>query len=522
MSTPQPDHDSYNIHGKRIMGEKHRLLKRQLGKYLSQEHIDNTPGLADFINSIDESYKNFDKDNKLNGHAFRIAEMEYQEITKKLNSEKETIERGVKRLTNMIRAISPNFDINKISEKDDLLFIADCLEEQVSKRKQVERQLKIAVEREKQASNVKSEFLATISHEIRSPLNVITSLSHILLGEDYLPHQKENLEVLKIASNNLLLLINDVLDFSKIESGMLELKKYSFDLHSFLKDLRKSSLPLAEEKNLSFHLNISSELPRVVNSDSLRIKQIIVNLISNAIKFTENGSITLNALLRETKENGYLIRFEVIDTGIGIPADKLQRVFDQFYQLKSNKSRNGTGLGLTITKHLLGILSSKIEVESEVGLGTKFYFELFLEKGDTDDIEEVSSFEPYVFENFSILVADDMAFNRLVIEKILKKWNLKIDFAENGKEAFEKACAKDYDLILMDVHMPVLNGIESSKKIKAVKSEACVIALTASSDDKTKQSVFEAGMDDFVTKPIIPNELYKIIKNQLSKARVSR
>ena len=128
----------------------------------------------------------------------------------------------------------------------------------------------------------------------------------------------------------------------------------------------------------------------------------------------------------------------------------------------------------------------------------------------------------YVFENFSILVADDMAFNRLVIEKILKKWNLKIDFAENGKEAFEKACAKDYDLILMDVHMPVLNGIESSKKIKAVKSEACVIALTASSDDKTKESVFEAGMDDFVTKPIIPNELYKIIKNQLSKARVSR
>ena len=214
--------------------ETNKLLLRQIKRNLSSEVIENTPGLKEFINSVNESYSNFNHDIEMNERAFQIAEMEYEEINQKLNNEKETIERGIKRLSNMIRAITPEFDLARIDNQDDLLFITGMLEEQVAVRKEIERKLQISVDNEIEASNVKSEFLATISHEIRSPLNVITSLSHILLAEHHLPEQKENFEILKIASNSLLLLINDVLDFSKIESGKLELKKYSFDLHSLL------------------------------------------------------------------------------------------------------------------------------------------------------------------------------------------------------------------------------------------------------------------------------------------------
>ena len=236
--------------------DTNKLLLRQIKKHLTEDVIESTPGLSAFIDSVNESYMNFNHDIEMNERAFNISEMEYEEINQKLNSEKETIERGIKRLSNMIRAIAPEFDLTRIDNQDDLLFIAGMLEEQVKKRKQVEKQLKVAIDKEIAASNIKSEFLATISHEIRSPLNVITSLSHILLAEKHLKEQVENLEILKIASNSLMMLINDVLDFSKIESGKLELKKYSFDLHSLLKDILKGSKPLAKGKRLKFKLII--------------------------------------------------------------------------------------------------------------------------------------------------------------------------------------------------------------------------------------------------------------------------
>ena len=488
MSTPQPDHDSYNIHGKRIMGEKHRLLKRQLGKYLSQEHIDNTPGLADFINSIDESYKNFDKDNKLNGHAFRIAEMEYQEITKKLNSEKETIERGVKRLTNMIRAISPNFDINKISEKDDLLFIADCLEEQVSKRKQVERQLKIAVEREKQASNVKSEFLATISHEIRSPLNVITSLSHILLGEDYLPHQKENLEVLKIASNNLLLLINDVLDFSKIESGNVQLEKASFNLKEVISGVQRTLNLEAAEKQVILNTIIEPQVPELFIGDEGRLRQILLNLINNAIKFTEEGRVDTHISVKQQTPSSCKLLFKVKDTGIGIPEKKLKSIFRSFTQASDETSRKygGTGLGLTIAKELIELQSGAIDVQSVEGEGSTFTFSIKFALDTNLQAAKPEEAEKYTFRElttYRFLMAEDNPMNQLLARKVFAKWNCSIDFANNGKLAIAKLSEQAYDLVLMDLQMPEMDGYQATKYIRKELSGAVsdipIIAITA-------------------------------------------
>ena len=494
--------------------DTNKLLLRQIKKHLTEDVIESTPGLSAFIDSVNESYMNFNHDIEMNERAFNIAEMEYEEINQKLNSEKETIERGIKRLSNMIRAIAPEFDLTRIDNQDDLLFIAGMLEEQVKKRKQVEKQLKVAIDKEIAASNIKSEFLATISHEIRSPLNVITSLSHILLAENHLKEQEENLEILKIASNSLMMLINDVLDFSKIESGKLELKKYSFDLHSLLKDILKGSKPLAKGKRLKFKLNLSDDLPRMVYSDSLRIKQILVNLISNALKFTEEGSVNLNVKLISEIKDSYLIQFEVTDTGIGIPENKLKEIFSEFYQVAKKHSRNGTGLGLSISKHLLNLLNSEIMVDSKEGVGSKFFFKIYLEKGEQIDINEEDSKTAESLFGMSILIVDDMAFNRIVIEKMLKKWNLKLDFAEHGIEAVEKVKQRNYDLVLMDVHMPKMDGIEATKTIRTFNQDTFIVALTASSDEKTKERVFEAGMNNFITKPIIPNELHKIIKSR--------
>lgn len=493
--------------------ETNKLLLRQIKRNLSSEVIENTPGLKEFINSVNESYSNFNHDIEMNERAFQIAEMEYEEINQKLNTEKETIERGIKRLSNMIRAITPEFDLARIDNQDDLLFITGMLEEQVAVRKEIEHKLQISVDNEIEASNVKSEFLATISHEIRSPLNVITSLSHILLSENHLQEQEENFEILKIASNALMLLINDVLDFSKIESGKLELKKYSFDLHSLLKDIKKSSKPLAQEKEIFFKLNYQENLPRVVYSDSLRIRQILVNLISNALKFTEKGGVELKVDFLSEIKDSYLLQFEVIDSGIGIPESKLKEIFDEFYQVSKKHSRNGTGLGLSISKHLLNLLDSEIMVESTEGKGSKFFFKIYIEKGEPKDIVEEHTESSDNLNGLSILIVDDMAFNRIVIEKMLKKWKLKLDFAENGMEAIEKIKAKNYDLVLMDIHMPIMNGIEATKAIRLFDNETNIVALTASSDEKTKEDVFNSGMNSFITKPIIPNELLKVIKN---------
>ena len=317
-----------------------------------------------------------------------------------------------------------------------------------------------------------------------------------------------------------MMLINDVLDFSKIESGKLELKKYSFDLHSLLKDLQKSSKPLAEEKNIYFKLEYDKSLPRVVYSDSLRIRQILVNLISNALKFTEEGGVSINVKLLNEMTDSYLIRFEVCDTGIGIPKHKLKEIFEEFYQVSKKHSRNGTGLGLSISKHLLNLLNTEMRVESIEGEGSKFSFNIYLAKGDPKELSIDSSETSVNINDISILIVDDMAFNRIVIKKMLKKWNLNLDFAENGQEAVQKVQTNHYDLILMDVHMPIMNGIQATKAIRCFDQNTCIVALTASSDEKTKDQVINAGMNSIITKPIIPNELHKIIKSHSTKCNL--
>lgn len=497
-----------------------KLLAKQIKKHFTAKQIEQTPGLSDFIHAVQESYSNYEHNRKMSEHAFAISEMEYREINEKLNKEKEIIERGVIRLSNMIRAITPEFDMSKIDTKGNLLFIADMLAQQVSKQKILEQKLQDAIAKEKKASAVKSDFLATISHEIRSPLNVITSLSHILLQEAYLEEQAEHLEILQIASNSLLMLINDVLDFSKIESGKLELKKYAFDLHAFLYDVSKGFKPLAEEKSITFELEMSKDLPRIVHSDSLRIRQIIVNLVSNAIKFTEEGSVKLQVKCLDSFDQACAIRFEVVDTGIGIPKENLEHIFEEFYQTKTKYSHNGTGLGLSISKHLLKILQSEIQVESQYGIGSRFYFDLILDNADEKELLNHSKLNEVDFENIDILVVDDMPFNRLVIKKILNKWNLSIDFAENGEEAVHLVKEKHYELIFMDVHMPVMSGIEATKSIRTFNEDICIIALTASTDEQTQKAVLAAGMNDYISKPIIPSELHKIIQTRVKNLSI--
>lgn len=392
------------------------------------------------------------------------------------------------------------------------------------KKKNVD--LESANEKAELALQAKTEFLSMMSHEIRTPLNAIIGMTHILLQEEPREDQVENLDVLDFSGKNLLVIINDILDYNKIEAGKVILDIVDFNLKEVLQSIKNSQELRSNEKGISLKLYYDDDLPEYFQGDAGRLSQIINNVISNAIKFTESGGVKIIVESEKLLEESALIKVEVIDSGIGIEAENIDKIFERFIQAESDTTRKfgGTGLGLSISKKLLELMGSDINVESEIGKGSTFGFSIELtrstnsdkfKKGTKINIENLADL------NVRCLVVEDNKANQLVVGKILKSWGVEFDLAQNGQEAVEKIQEHEYELVLMDLQMPVMNGYDATKTIRNLGGEyfekVPILALTASAMLDIKGKALSYGMDDFVTKPISPNELHQKIVKHLKK-----
>lgn len=501
---------------------RHKLLNRQIKKYLPENWEENDQ-LQQFVSAINESYTNYEQDQALSQHAFDIADEEYNEITEKLLKEKKLRDKSIKTLLDSVAQLDDGAQSDWIEESNDLLNIAQYLNVQVSKKKEIEAQLKLAIKEARNASRAKSQFLSTMSHEIRSPLNVIIGMSHLLQLEDHLPEQVENLEILNIASKNLMLLINDVLDYNKIESGKLELDQKPFSLIELVTNIKKANSVNAQEKGNMLKLILDSDIPESLVGDSGRLGQIMTNLVSNAIKFTNEGIVRITVSVLKKKGKSHLISVKVQDSGIGISKHKQQTIFEQFTQASSHITRKygGTGLGLAISKRLLELMDSTIEIESEEGKGSVFSFELWLKEGHNTGKAKFEESDQRDLSGSYILVVDDLEYNLVMIRKILGEWNVKMDLCYNGEEAIQKVKENTYDMVLMDMQMPVMDGKEATIEIRKFNDHLPIIAFTALNDQAALKELYAAGMNGFLTKPFNPDEMYDKLRellNQFDKA----
>lgn len=371
------------------------------------------------------------------------------------------------------------------------------------------------------ASQSKDEFLSTMSHEIRTPLNAVTGLSNILLMEDYLPEQMENLKALKYSGEHLLGLINDLLDFNKIKSGKLKLTEKDFSLKYFLENIKSHFGLRTKERGLIFNLITAKDIPNNLIGDKLKLAQIVKNLLSNSLKFTEHGSISLSVKNLGIDKNKVKLEFKVVDTGIGISKSRQDTIFESFMQANSETSikYGGTGLGLSISKKLLMLQGSDLTVESELGNGATFSFVIEYKVSnrlDLYDPEMVKMQPTYSPLNIKVLVAEDNKMNVLILKRFFLKWQVDYVIAEHGEQVLDKLSKQDFDIILMDLQMPVLDGYQTAKAIRklpdAFKAETPIIALTAFAQTDIKEKTKRYKMNGFMSKPFNPIKLYNLLE----------
>ncbi|MDP3469415.1 MAG: ATP-binding protein [Daejeonella sp.] len=390
----------------------------------------------------------------------------------------------------------------------------------VKEKELLNEKLLIAVEEANIAAQSKSDFLSTMSHELRTPLNSVIGMAELLSDELTSPEQEENLKILNFSAASLHTLINDILDFNKLGSEKLYLESIAVNLHSLIHNICSGLRIQAREKGLELVLELDEELKQIpISTDPTRISQILFNLTGNAIKFTSSGSVKIQVEVLDKDADKISVRFSISDTGIGINAEKMESIFEPFTQASTSTTRNygGTGLGLAIVKRLLTLFESSVHLESEEGKGSKFWFDISFKRynqaldNDTNSNEQI-----YDLKGLRVLVVEDNPVNSLLLKKIFQKWSNIPDFARDGYEALDKVIANEYDLVLMDIHMPLLDGYEATLKIRELsdkeKSLVPIIALTASVSSNLNDKIREAGMNDYLSKPYNPKELYSKLR----------
>ncbi len=378
--------------------------------------------------------------------------------------------------------------------------------------------LKIAKQQAELGLKVKSEFLSTMSHEIRTPLNSVIGTSQLLLQNNPRQDQKESLDVLLFSANNLLVIVNDILDFNKIEEQKITFEHIEMNVLVIARNIIASARASAEQKNIALNLEVSPELKTLVMGDPTRLSQVLYNLVNNAIKFTHKGSVCLRIRVASQTEEAIKLTFEVEDTGIGIEQDKQKIIFDKFTQADSStlRSYGGTGLGLAICKRLLELQGSMLQLRSLVDVGSVFYFTQSFEKSKTQYLVEniQSTKENGSMKNLQgvkVLLVEDNPMNVFIAKKFLDMWKVDVDVADNGEKAVSMGTQNEYNIILMDLHMPLVDGYDATKRIRATGNQTPIIALTAAIPSEIQSKVFDAGMNGILIKPFNANELFSIV-----------
>jgi signal transduction histidine kinase/DNA-binding response OmpR family regulator len=381
-------------------------------------------------------------------------------------------------------------------------------------------------------ATLKQQFLANMSHEIRTPMNAIVGMARLLQTKEKLPHQTKYLNAIQNSADNLLVIINDILDLSKLEAGKIDLEQIPFSIEEAVNNVYQMLKYKAEDKKLSFKINIENNIPNVVLGDPTRLTQVLINLAGNGIKFTENGSVIIKVSIFNTLLDKVTINFEVIDTGVGINEGYVNNIFEKFTQAGSDTARKygGTGLGLSISKQLLELMDGEIQVKSAVGEGTTFSFQIpyLIAKEEVVNKKQeltVNNNQKNILNKLQVLLVEDNEFNQILAVDTLKEIapDISIDIANNGKVAVNKATNKLYDIILMDIQMPEMNGVEATKLIRSTlkvpHSQVKIIAMTANVMKEDIESYLEAGMNEYVSKPFNTEVLvHKIISLQDTSA----
>ncbi len=467
--------------------------------------------------SVDEVIRNYDK------------KRDYNLLEKKV------IETGEK-VYNIVETVIHNYqpaiistNLAPVINKDGNIIGLIGVSQDVTQQKLYEVELEKAKELAEQGMKAKSLFLANMSHEIRTPLNGIIGMSQIIMQTDLTEKQNEYFRTIINSGDSLISLINDILDFSKIEAGKIEFDNKNFQIGDILYDISNILSIRAEDKGLEFSYTIDEKIPGILNGDRYRIKQIILNLANNAVKFTEKGRVNIKVILHKEESDNVVLKILVEDTGIGISEEKIPKLFLSFSQIDASttKTYGGTGLGLAISKKLSQMMNGDIGVESKLDEGSTFWFTIKVKHAEkvVDKVEnEDNSIEKFeIREGLKVLLAEDNVVNQKIASFNLKKLGYSIVIAENGEMAVQKFQQEKFDLILMDIQMPVMNGFDASIKIREIEKEnpesdpIPIIALTANAMKGDMEKCISAGMDSYLSKPFKTNELLSTLKSFISK-----
>jgi len=427
------------------------------------------------------------------------------------------------------KPIIPEILVGKVKNFLDLFSQQQELKNLLQKLEEKNKELEIQKVKAEEATREKSMFLANMSHEIRTPLNGIIGISKILEESNLDSEQKELTEIITTSGENLLNIVNDILDFSKIESGQIKLEKIDFSLKKVVESIVKLMKLNADKKGNTLSVKTDKKVPDTLIGDPYRLSQILTNLVNNAIKFTQKGTIEIRVESSNTDEKETELLFRVIDTGIGISEDGQKKLFKEFSQTESSTSRKygGTGLGLAICNNLTSLMGGEIGVTSTEGNGSEFWFSLkFGYKQQTQ--KDMRTEDIDIPADIKILYAEDNPVNQRVTQLLLQKIGIECEIANNGQEAIEMYKTNQFDLILMDMQMPEVDGIESAKQIRkieqnnGVENPVFIVAVTANTFSEDKQKCFNAGMNDFISKPFKEAELKRIIKNAVTNKQIQQ
>ena len=382
-------------------------------------------------------------------------------------------------------------------------------------------------ERAEIAAKTKTNFLSTVTHELRTPLYAVTGLTNMLLEENPKPEQMQHLKSLKFSGDYLLTFINDILQINKIEANKVELDPEIFNLKNKVENVISALNNSAMDNNIMIHFEYDKNIPEVYNGDQLKLSQILINLIGNSIKFTKDGDIWVRVIKIKKNKKSYRLKLEVEDNGIGISDEKQQHMFESFSQgsVQINRKYGGTGLGLSIVKGLIEILKGKIYMSSELGVGTKFTVEFPLEETQKEVKVQNNDYSNKLnnldLSKVTILVVEDNKINQMITKKILTKMNLNCEVVDNGEDAVELVRENNYNVVLMDIHMPGISGLEATKRIRSFDKEQTIFALTAVTLEDKMQEFEEAGFDDIISKPFKQEDFEKKLYNALARPRTS-